>query len=124
MAHFARVNSDNIVTYVTPVRNDLMTINGVEIVEMGIAHLYSTIPDSVGDRWIQTSYNRNFRKNYAGIGCKYDDELDIFIPLQPFLSWSFNRETLEWEAPIPKPEGLYMWNEETQEWVSMIPVDL
>ncbi len=124
MAHFARVNSDNIVTYVTPVRNDLMTINGVEIPELGIAHLYSTIPDSVGDRWIQTSYNRNFRKNYAGIGCKYDDELDIFIPLQPFLSWSFNRETLEWEAPIPKPEGLYMWNEETQEWVSMIPVDL
>lgn len=121
MAHFARVNSENIVTYVTPVRNELMTINGVEIPEMGIAHLYSTIPDSVGDRWIQTSYNSNFRKYYAGIGFKYDDELDIFIPLQPFPSWSFNRETLEWEAPIPKPEGLYMWNEETQEWVSMIP---
>lgn len=122
MAHFARVNSDNIVTYVTPVRNDLMTINGVEIPELGVAHLYNTIQDSVGDRWIQTSYNNNFRKNYAGIGSKYDDELDIFIPLQPFSSWSFNRETLEWEAPVQKPQDYgYIWDEEKLEWYSILP---
>lgn len=122
MAHFARVNSDNIVTFVTPVGNDLMTINGVEIPELGIAHLYRTIPDSVGDRWIQTSYNNKFRNCYAGIGCTYDDELDIFIPASPYPSWSFNRETLEWEAPVLRPEGFgYVWNEEDKQWINMLP---
>jgi hypothetical protein len=123
MAHFARVNSDNIVTYVTPVRNELMTVNGVEIPEMGIAHLYSTIPDSVGDRWIQTSYNNNFRNYFAQEGYTYDEELDIFIPFSPFPSWSFNRETKKWEAPIEQPEGAFIWNENEQSWINVLPIE-
>lgn len=120
MAHFARVNSDNIVTYVTPVDNEIITINEVEIPELGIAHLYKTIPDSVGDKWIQTSYNGNFRNKYAGIGDTYLEDLNAFIPPQPFPSWTFNREALGWEAPVLKPndsnENFYIWDEETLNW--------
>ena len=80
MAHYARVDSNNVVTYVTPIPNEMITDeNGVEHEEWGLEHLYKTIPDSVGNRWIQTSYNNNFRKKFAGIGYTYDEKLDAFI---------------------------------------------
>lgn len=60
-----------------------------------------------------------FRKNYAGIGYKYDPQRDAFIPPRPFLSWILNEITCLWEAPIPMPsdDKLYIWDENTASWV-------
>jgi hypothetical protein len=124
MAHYARVNSDNIVVYVTPIPNEIIADeNGVEHEEWALENLYKTIPDSVGDRWIQTSYNGNFRKIYAGKGCTWNEELDAFIPPKPFDFWSLNTETANWEAPVPIPENAieedgpsYVWDEEIGNW--------
>ena len=69
--------------------------------------------------WKQTSYNANFRKNYAGIGYTYDSVLDAFIASKPYPSWLLNTETCQWQAPIPYPTDgkRYYWNEDTQSWV-------
>ena len=74
--------------------------------------------ESLDGEWIQTSYNGLIRKNYAGIGFTYDTELDAFIPPQPYDSWVLNKETCNWEAPVPYPadSNEYIWNEETQSW--------
>jgi hypothetical protein len=58
-----------------------------------------------------------FRKNYAGIGFRYDPDRDAFIPPQPFESWTLNEETCLWEPPVPMPEsGPHNWNEQTLSW--------
>jgi hypothetical protein len=129
MAHYARVNSENIVTYVTPIPNEMITDeNGVEHEEWALTHLYSTIPDSVNDRWIQTSYNNNFRKRYAGLGYTWDEVRNAFIPPKPYASWTFDEQTLDWEPPIPMPQisdppdsngPFYIWNEEIGNWQSV-----
>jgi hypothetical protein len=122
MAHYARVNTDNIVTYVTPIPNEMITDeNGVEHEDWALDHLYDTIPDSVSDRWIQTSYNNNFRVRYSGLGYTWNEELNAFIPPQPYASWILNEETADWEAPVPMPEvveggPLYTWDEELVNW--------
>lgn len=123
MAHYARVNSDNIVTYVTPVLNSLITDeSGVEHEEWGVKILHETIPDSVGDRWIQTSYNNNFRKRYASIGGTWNEELNAFIPPKAYESWTFDSEELLWAPPVPFPpveEGVrgYYWDEDVKNWI-------
>jgi|TARA_B100000035_G_scaffold217621_1_gene186608 hypothetical protein len=123
MAHYARVNSENIVLYVTPIPNEMITDeNGVEHEERAFEHLYATIPDSVGDTWVQTSYNNNLRGRYAGIGYTWDADNNVFISPQPYPSWTLNTETFEWDPPSPMPEQTleemitYSWNEETQSW--------
>ena len=125
MAHYARVNSENVVVYITTVSNDIITDeNGVEHEELGVNHLYSTISDSKEDRWIQTSYNNNFRKRYAGLDYFYNESLDAFIPPKPYESWILNEETADWEPPIPMPEveengPKYTWDEELGNWKSV-----
>jgi len=123
MAHFAKLDSNNIVLNVNVVNNsDCMDANGVEREEIGIAFL---VQWSGGyPYWKQTSYNGNIRKNYAGIGFTYDAERDAFIPPKPFESWVLNEETCRWDAPTPIPEDagtgeppkIYLWNEETTSW--------
>lgn len=102
MSHFAKIDSNNIVTEVIVAEQDFINSG------------------AVGDSflWIQTSYNGNFRKNYAGIGFTYDKERDAFIPPKPYLSWTLNEDTCLWEAPVAYPEdgNDYDWNEETQTW--------
>ncbi len=123
MAHYARVNSDNIVIYVTPVSNEIITdSNDTEQDELALSHLYESVPESIGDRWIKTSYNNNFRKNYASIGYSYDENLDAFIPPKPFNSWVLNEQSGNWEAPIPMPEMgedgiIYQWDDEIENWM-------
>ncbi len=119
MAHYARINSENVVTYVTPIPNEMITDEtGTEHEERAFEHLYKTIPDSVNDRWVQTSYNNNFRKRFAFPGYTYNETLDAFIPPKPYESWVLNEIEADWEAPIPKPddENYYIWNEETLSW--------
>ena len=119
MAHFAQLNEDNLVTQVIVVANeDTADKDGVENEAIGIAFCTNLL----GGRWVQTSYNGNIRKNYAGIGYKYDATLDAFIPPQPFESWTLNEETAQWEAPTPYPDDgkRYSWDEATTSWVEIV----
>ena len=70
------------------------------------------------DVWKQTSYNGNIRKNFAGVGHRYDQTRDAFIEPKPFSSWTLNEETCRWEAPVVKPDDgqNYRWDEENQQW--------
>lgn len=114
MAHFANIDEDNMVVFVTVVNNEIITVNGEEIEQAGIDYLKKLLGKNT--RWVQTSYNGNFRKNFAGIGYYYDPELNAFIPPKPFESWLLNENTCQWQAPIPMPDGNYTWNEETLNW--------
>ena len=119
MAHFAQLNEENLVTQVIVVANqDTADKDGVENEAIGIAFCTNLL----GGNWKQTSYNGNIRKNYAGIGYKYDADLDAFIPPQPYASWLLNEETAQWEAPTPYPddEKRYTWDEETTSWVEIV----
>jgi hypothetical protein len=119
MAHFAQLNEENLVTQVIVVANqDTADQDGVENEAIGIEFCTNLL----GGRWVQTSYNANIRKNYAGIGYKYDATLDAFIPPQPFESWTLNEEIAQWEAPTPYPDDgkRYSWDEETTSWVEIV----
>jgi hypothetical protein len=128
MASFAKLNSENIVTTVVSVVNEVLKdSNGVEQENIGTEFL-RTLYNEPNANWKQTSYNthRNvhslggtpFRKNYAGIGYQYDSQRDAFIPIKPYNSWVLNEQTCSWEAPISYPTDgqRYNWNEETQSW--------
>lgn len=114
MAHFAQINSDNVVTQVIVVSND--DCGGGDYPEsdaVGAAFCANLL----GGTWKQTSYNNNFRVRYAGIGYTFNEELDAFIAPKPYPSWTLNEETADWEAPVEKPEGHnWSWNEANQEW--------
>lgn len=124
MAHFAQIGNNNEVLRVSVVRNeDILDGNGNESEEVGIQYLKSVHGHLTN--WVQTSYNGNFRYRYAGIGMVYDKQYDVFMQPQPYISWTLNTETYEWEPPIPEPElteeevearSYYEWNEETQKW--------
>ena len=120
MAHFAQLNAENLVTQVIVVANqDTADQDGVENEAIGIEFCTNLL----GGKWVQTSYNARIRKNYAGVGYKYDAALDAFIPPQPFASWTLNNETAQWEAPTPYPtdDKRYTWDEATTAWVE-VPV--
>ena len=113
MAHFAQID-ENIVTQVIVVANEELMENGAESEVKGIAFCQSLF----GGEWKQTSYNGNFRKNYAGIGYTYDAGRDAFIPPQPYPSWTLDEATCQWQPPVPMPtEGIYSWDEATTSWV-------
>lgn len=116
MAHFCQLNEENIVTQVIVVANqDTADKDGVENEAIGIQFCNNLL----GGRWVQTSYNAKIRKNYAGIGYKYDANLDAFIPPQPYASWILDEETAQWKSPVDYPTdgGRYTWNEETTSWI-------
>ena len=114
MAHFAKLDNNNMVIDVNVVNNAVLDPNNEE--ETGIAFL--TEWSGGYSNWKQTSYNSNFRKNYAGIGMVYDEARDAFIELQPFSSWTLDEETCRWEPPSPKPidEKWYKWSETLLNW--------
>lgn len=123
MADYARVNSQNIVIYVTPIPDEMITDeNGHQYEHRALAHLYKTIPDSTNDRWIRTFSNGSNRIRFASVGFTYDETLDAFIPPKPFESWILNEITADWEPPVPKPDdgNFYEWDEEILSWVSPI----
>jgi len=118
MAHFAELNLDNEVINVVVINNSEITdTNGRENENLGIQFLQTLHRHG---RWKQTSYNGNFRKNYAGDGYKYDQERDAFIPPQPYLSWTLDENTCQWQPPQPCPEPGYGWDETTQTWIKLI----
>jgi hypothetical protein len=117
MSHFAKLDVNNIVTFVTVGRQE----------DDGKEH---ELFERTGDVYKQTSYNTHggvhilggtpLRKNYAGIGYTYDEERDAFIPPKPYESWVLNEDTCLWEAPVPMPEdGMYTWDEEAGNWTEL-----
>ena len=105
MAHFAKLNN-NIVTEVIVAEKNF--------INSGL----------VGDEflWVQTSYNGNFRKNYAGVGFTYDKSKDAFIPPKPYASWTLVEDTCQWTAPVAYPtDGKgYEWDEATTNWTEVV----
>jgi len=129
MSHFAKLDENNIVVFVTAGRQE---DNGRE----------AELSAQTGDVYKQTSYNtrggihydpntntpsadqsKAMRKNYAGIGYTYDYVRDAFIPPKPFPSWVLNEQTCLWESPTPMPNDgkMYIWDENTQSWVEYSP---
>ena len=122
MAHFAKLNANNIVVFVTVGRQE---DDGKE----------AELSARTGDVYKQTSYNTHggvhalggtpFRKNYAGLGYTYDAGRDAFIPPKPYASWLLNENTCLWDAPVPYPTDVgteenrkrYIWDEATTSWV-------
>ena len=121
MAHFAKLNSENIVEQILVVSNEVATNE-----QAGVDFLNNLLKTS--DTWKQTSYNTvggvhklggtPFRKNYAGVGYKYDESRDAFIAPKPYNSWTLNETSCLWEAPTPYPDdgNLYIWDEENLMW--------
>lgn len=116
MAHFAELDENNIVKKVIVVDNkEITTADGTEDESMGVKFLQNLF----GGSWKQTSYNNNFRKNYAGRGNTYDQTRDAFIAPKPYPSWILDDDTCRWEAPVPCPDDdkVYVWDEEKTNWV-------
>ena len=121
MAHFAKLDENNVVTQVIVVSNDdIKDVNGVEVEEIGVAFCKKLL--GADTNWKQTSYNNNFRVRYAGISYTYNEELDAFIPPKPWPSFVLNNTTADWQSPLgAAPElteeqitsrSFYRWNEE------------
>ena len=107
MSHWAEIDNDNKVIRVLVGDNN--DPNGDEG--------YQWLLDNLGGTWIQTSYNHNIRKQYAGIGFTYDAINDVFIAPQPYPSWALDND-FNWQPPTPRPEGMgWYWNEAEQVWV-------
>jgi len=120
MAHFAKLDDQNVVVDMVVVNNETLgNLPFPESEPVGIAYL--TKSSGGYTKWKQTSYNANFRKNYAGMGYTYDAVLDAFIPPKPYTSWLLNTETCQWEPPTPYPSdgNVYSWDEATQSWVKV-----
>ena len=115
MAHFAELDDNNIVLRVTVVNNeDCLDENGAESELVG-ANFCANL---LGGKWLQTSYNHKFRKQYAGEGYFYDNANDVFVKPQPFPSWTLD-ENFDWQPPTPRPEGAeWVWSEEEQVWIT------
>ena len=109
MAHFAKLDENNIVTQVIVAEQEYI--------------------DTLSGTWVQTSYNTYggvhklggtpLRKNYAGIGNTYDSVRDAFIPTKPYNSWVLNETTCRWVAPVDRPDDnkYYEWDEDNKKWV-------
>jgi len=121
MAHFANINSDNIVTQVLVVSDN----------DAPRGHDFLSKDLGLGGTWIQTSYNTRggehsnggtpLRKNYAGIGYTYDSGRDAFIPPKPYASWVLDEATCLWNAPVAYPTDgkMYSWDESTTSWIEV-----
>jgi len=124
MSHFAKLDENNLVTFVTVGRQE---DDGLE----------EELNARTGDVYRQTSYNtyggvhytdgepsadqtKALRYNYAGIGYTYDENRDAFIPPQPYASWVLDEATCLWVAPIAYPaEGVHVWDEQAGDWVEV-----
>ena len=107
MSHWAEIdNANKVIQVLVGDNNDPSGDEG-----------YQWLLDNLGGNWIQTSYNHNFRKQFAGIGYRYDAVNDVFIAPQPYPSWSLD-ENFDWQPPTPMPtEGFWRWDEDSLSWL-------
>lgn len=112
MAHFAELDENNLVIRVVVLHNNELLENGIESEAKGINFCQNLF----GGNWIQTSYNHKMRKQFAGIGYKYNEIADVFIAPQPYQSWLLD-ENYDWQPPTPRPnEAFWRWNELEGTW--------
>ena len=117
MAHFAKLNNGR-VEQVIVVHNNELLVDGVETESKGAQFCH----DLFGGEWVQTSYNGNIRKQYAGIGYTYDAVNDVFICPQPYGSWTLD-DNFDWQPPTPMPvvEGKkFAWFEPNRVWIELV----
>ena len=124
MAHFAELDANNAVLRVIVVSNaDTSDSDGNESESIGVAFCQSLF--GANNIWKQTSYNGKIRKNYAGIGYTYREDIDAFVAPQPYPSWTLNADA-KWQAPVPYPNDgkIYNWDEASLSWVEVegVPV--
>lgn len=111
MSHWAEIDGNN--TVIRVIVGDNNDPNGDEG--------YKWITDNLGGRWVQTSYNGLFRKQFASSGSTYNAEADVFISAKPFDDWVLN-DNYDWQPPVPKPlDGDYLWNQDTKTW-DLLPI--
>ena len=125
MAHFAKIDENNIVQQIIVVSNENCgNLDFPESESIGQSFINSIGLDG---NWKQTSYNSTFRKRYAGLDDVYDESRNAFLPIKPFPSWVLNEETCLWNSPIERPNDgkSYMWDEETINWIEIVetPID-
>jgi hypothetical protein len=127
MAHFSEIDSNNYVIRVLVIPNE----------EENRGEEFLSIDLGLGGRWLKTSYNTignkhmgggiPFRKNFGSIGYQYIEDLDGFIPPQPYPSWLLNEDSGLWYPPIPKPDSktdeISIWDESIIDW-KIIPYGL
>ena len=120
MAHYAWINSDNIVINVTTGVDETVTQQGVGGSTEAWEQFYTQAINQEGVYVKRTSYNNNIRKRYAGIGYTYDDDADVFVAPQPYPSWTLDSNH-DWQPPtqMPLTGGPYEWSEEDLEWVAV-----
>jgi hypothetical protein len=128
MAHFAELNSNNVVLRVVVGCNQDVANNGGDQSEQAAGHFKTVCPlSNEGVKWVQTSYNHSFRKQYAGIGYTFDSTKDKFISIKPFASWSLDSND-DWQAPVAYPtvtifgdnqNYFIYWNEENLKWMGV-----
>ena len=136
MAHFAKLDDNNVVLTTVVVSNEDAPTEA-----QGQTFLENTF-GWAANKWKQTSYNtyegihyenltdrtassdqsKALRANFAGAGMIYNEEHDIFHGPQPYSSWTLNTTTGKWEPPVPKPDPtdtifVYAWDEDTQSWI-------
>ena len=125
MAHFAELNSSNKVLQVIVISNEDVDANGGDESTQAETFVASIVPYTTGGvAWKQTSYNNNFRKQYAGINYTYDSSKDMFISIKPYPSWSLDSND-DWKAPVTYPTvteinsvGVVIsWDEDNQKWL-------
>ena len=128
MAHFAELNSSNEVLRVVVISNDDVNANGGDQHADAETFVASIVPHSTGGTaWKQTSYNHNFRKQYAGLGYTYDASKNKFISPKPYASWSLDSND-DWQAPVTYPTVteissnpvLIFWDEDNQKWLGKV----
>ena len=128
MAHFAELNSSNEVLRVIVISNDDVDANGGDQHADAETFVASIVPHSTGGTaWKQTSYNNNFRKQYAGAGNIYDASKNKFISPQPYSSWSLDASD-DWKAPVTHPNVIdigsepvfILWDEDNQKWLGEV----
>ena len=128
MAHYALINSDNIVVKVITGVDENITqidLDGKEVGGTSEAweQFYAALPQFAGLTCIRTSYNGTIRANYASVGGKYDPTFNVFIAPQPFPSWKLDYTTYQWVPPVVMPENIeeytYRWSEINKEWIQV-----
>jgi len=131
MAHFAELNSSNVVLRVVVISNEDVEANGGDYSAEAETFVSGLVPHSDnGVAWKQTSYNHNSRKQYAGIGYSYDSSKDKFIMPQPFASWTLDAND-DWQAPVAQPDPTEInslrlfqyWDEDNQKWLGQTFTD-
>lgn len=112
MSHFAKVENYTVLNVIVVNNENCSGGTFPDSEESGQAFIASIGLDG---EWLQTSYNKNFRGQFAGKGMTYDEGLDCFHGASPYPSWVLNSDG-EWDSPSPKPDGEYYWDEDNLQW--------